>query len=84
MFGSLLVHQANLQTAKTNLGYTDIASPIAGKVGKTNITKGNVVSPESGVLTMIVSQDPMYVTFPMSQREFIAKQKEGRGLDASG
>ena len=31
------------------------------KVGRTALTKGNVVGPESGVLTMIVSQDPMYV-----------------------
>ena len=35
------------------------------------MTKGNVVGPDSGVLTTIVSQDPMYVTFPVSQREFL-------------
>ena len=57
-----MADQANLQTAKINLGYTDIVSPITGKVGRTNITKGNVVGPNSGVLTVIVSQDPMYVT----------------------
>ena len=67
----ILVAQANLDTAKINLGYTDIKSPIAGKIGRTKITKGNVVSPDSGVLTMVVSQDPMYVTFPVSQREFL-------------
>ena len=62
---------ANLQTAKINLGYTDITAPIAGNIGKTNVTKGNVVGPDSGVLTTIVSHDPMYVTFPVSQREFL-------------
>jgi len=82
--GAMLVDQANLQTAKINLGYTKITSPITGKVGKTNITKGNVVGPDSGVLTTIVSQDPMYVTFPVSQREFISAQKEGRGVDVAG
>jgi membrane fusion protein, multidrug efflux system len=35
------------------------------------LTKGNVVGPDSGVLTTIVSQDPMYVTFPVSQRDFL-------------
>ena len=35
---------------KINLGYTEIVSPIAGKIGRTNITKGNVVGPDSGVL----------------------------------
>ena len=82
--GALLVDEANLQTAKINLGYTAITSPIAGKVGKTNITKGNVVSPGSGDLTVIVSQDPMYVTFPVSGREFLEAQKAGRAVDITG
>jgi membrane fusion protein, multidrug efflux system len=81
--GALVVDQANLQTAKINLGYTDIASPISGKVGKTNITKGNVVSPESGVLTTIVSVDPIYVEFPVSEREFEATQEQGRTVEIS-
>ncbi len=81
--GSLLIDKANLQTAKINLSYTEIVSPIAGKVGKTNITKGNVVSPQSGPLTVIVSQDPMYVTFPVSQREFLRAQKTGKSIDVA-
>jgi len=79
--GAVLTDEANLQTAKINLGYTDITSPISGKVGRTNITKGNVVGPESGALTLIVSQDPMYVTFPVSQRDFLQAQKTSRGAD---
>jgi len=74
--GQVLGDQANLETAKINLGYTEINSPIAGKIGKTNITKGNVVGPNSGVLTTIVSQDPMYVSFPVSQREFLAAREQ--------
>jgi membrane fusion protein, multidrug efflux system len=73
--GQILGDQANLATAKINLGYTDINSPIAGKIGKTNITKGNVVDPNSGVLTTIVSQDPMYVSFPVSQRDYLAARE---------
>ena len=79
--GAILADEANLATAQINLGYTDIRTPITGKVGKTNITKGNVVSPDSGVLTIVVSQDPMYVTFPVSQREFLDIQQTGRELD---
>src|SRR5215470_5914270 len=79
--GNILTDQANLDTAKINLGYTDIASPISGKIGKTNITKGNVVGPNSGVLTTIVSQDPMYVTFPVSQRDLLQAQKTRRGAN---
>lgn len=72
---------ANLETAKINLGYTDIVSPISGKISRTNITKGNVVGPDRGTLTTIVSQDPMYVTFPVSQRDFLRVQESGRQLD---
>ena len=79
--GQILADQANLDTANINLGYTDIASPIAGKVSKTNVTAGNVVGPASGILTLIVSQDPMYISFPVSQRELLQAQLSGRGLD---
>jgi membrane fusion protein (multidrug efflux system) len=69
--GQILADESNLNTAKINLGYTTINAPISGKIGRTRITKGNVVGPDSGPLTTIVSQDPMYVTFPVSQREFL-------------
>src|ERR1700761_6714572 len=61
--------QAQVQFSQINLDYTEIKSPIDGKIGRTAVTEGNVVTPSSGVLTTIVSQDPMYVTFPVSVRE---------------
>jgi membrane fusion protein (multidrug efflux system) len=61
--------QAQVQASQINLDYTDISSPIDGKIGRTAVTEGNVVSPGSGVLTTIVSQDPMYVIFPVSVRQ---------------
>ena len=73
--GAVTGDEANLQTARINLGYTRILAPIAGRIGRTSVTKGNVVGPDSGVLTSIVSQDPMYVTFPVSQREFLRYQQ---------
>ena len=75
--GQILSDEANLQTAKINLGYTEITAPVSGRIGRTNITKGNVVGPESGPLTVVVSQDPMYVTFPVSQRELLRAQEVG-------
>ncbi len=64
----LLGAQANLQTSQINLGYTDISAPIAGKIGRTAVTIGNVVGPSSGTLATIVSQDPMYIYFPVAVR----------------
>ncbi|WP_225873989.1 efflux RND transporter periplasmic adaptor subunit [Terrihabitans soli] len=81
--GDLAAATAALETAKISLAYTDIASPIDGQIGRTAVTRGNVVGPDSGVLTTIVSSDPMYVVFPVSQREFLRLaerhgQKENR------
>lgn len=80
----ILIDQANLDTAKTNLSYTQITSPISGKIGRTAITKGNVVSPQSGTLTTIVSQDPMYVLFPVSERQLMQARRTGNTDDITG
>lgn len=60
--------QAQVETAEINLGYTNITAPIDGKITATQVTEGNVVSPTSGTLANIVSQDPMYVLFPIPVR----------------
>jgi len=74
--GAVIIADANLKTANVNLGYTEITAPISGVIGRTAITKGNVVTPDSGPLTVIVSRDPMYVTFPVSQRLFLDIEAE--------
>jgi len=60
--------QAQQQIAEINLGYTEIRALSDGKISNTAVTEGNVVSPTSGTLATIVSQDPMYVIFPISLR----------------
>src|SRR5215472_356730 len=60
--------KAQLETAQINLGYTEIRAPIDGKISATDVTEGNVVSPTSGTLANLVSQDPMYVLYPVSVR----------------
>ncbi|MEH6951407.1 efflux RND transporter periplasmic adaptor subunit [Nitrobacter sp. NHB1] len=63
--------QAQLHLSQINLDYTEIKSPIDGRIGRTSITVGNVVSPTSGTLATIVSPDPMYVVFPVSVRRVL-------------
>jgi membrane fusion protein (multidrug efflux system) len=82
--GDVLVAEANLQTANINLGYTEIKAPISGLIGRTSVTRGNVVGPDSGILTTIVSQDPMYVTIPVSQREFLQLEGDKRRAGGDG
>jgi membrane fusion protein (multidrug efflux system) len=77
--------QAQLEIAKINLGYTEIHSPIDGRVGRSSVTVGNVVNPSAGVLTTVVSQDPMYVVFPVPTRRAIELREqyaEKGGFDA--
>jgi membrane fusion protein (multidrug efflux system) len=75
--GQLLAQKAALERAQLNLSYTEIHAPIAGRIGKANVSVGNFVGPASGALATIVSQDPIYVTFPVTQREILAYRKEG-------
>ncbi|WP_245215819.1 efflux RND transporter periplasmic adaptor subunit [Pararoseomonas baculiformis] len=65
----LVAARAAARSAEVNLSYTEISSPIDGKIGRTNLTVGNVVGPTTGTLAVIVSQDPMRVSFPVSQRQ---------------
>ncbi|AHJ62456.1 Acriflavin resistance periplasmic protein [Granulibacter bethesdensis] len=61
----VMANQAQLRLAQINLAYTDIRAPIAGKIGRTSLTIGNVVTPNTGTLATIVSQDPMWILFPV-------------------
>jgi membrane fusion protein (multidrug efflux system) len=77
----VLQMRAALTQAEVNLSYTDIRSPIDGRIGRTAYTVGNLVNPSSGVLATIVSQNPIYVLFPVSVRDLEnireARRKEG-------
>jgi membrane fusion protein (multidrug efflux system) len=71
--------QAALEQAKINLSYTEIRAPLAGRIGRSAFSVGNLVGPDSGVLATIVSQDPIYVTFPVSQRQLLEYRAERPG-----
>jgi multidrug efflux system membrane fusion protein len=62
---SLRAAQAAVTTARLNLSYTEVRAPISGRVGKIEVTAGNLVNGGSGapVLTTIVSISPIYVSF---------------------
>ena len=74
--------QAQLVQSRLNLGYTEIRAPISGRIGRTAIHVGNLVGPDSGVLATIVRLDPMWVTFPISERDYLVLQEKlGAGLN---
>lgn len=63
--------QAALDAAQIDLGYTDIRAPIDGRISRSNFTEGALVGPRSPPLATVVNNDPIYVTFPVSQRELL-------------
>ena len=67
----ILQAQALLEQAKINLSYTEIYAPIDGRIGIANYTVGNLVSPSTGLLATIVSQDPIYVVFQASEADVV-------------
>jgi membrane fusion protein, multidrug efflux system len=79
------IAQANaaLAAAQLDLSYTEIRSPIDGRIGLANYTVGNLVGPASGALATIVSRDPISVQFPVTQRELLAARNmiEDKGGD---
>ena len=61
--------KAALRVAGLELGYTDVRAPISGRVGRREITEGNLVAAGSGspVLTTLVSVDPIYASFDVNE-----------------
>jgi len=60
--------RASLEQAQINFSYTEIKAPFDGRVGRATVTVGALVGPTSGTLATIISQDPIYVTFQVSDR----------------
>jgi membrane fusion protein, multidrug efflux system len=62
---ALRAAEAALQTARLNLSYTEVRAPVAGRVGKLEITVGNLIAagPGAPVLTTLVSVSPIYASF---------------------
>ncbi len=62
--------QAQMQTARLSLGYTQVRAPVSGRVGKLEITTGNLVAagPGAPVLTTLVSVSPIYASFDADEQ----------------
>ena len=66
--------------ARTNLSYTEIKAPFAGRIGNTAVDKGGIVGPESGALATLVQLDPIHAEFPVptaTLRNFLERVERG-------
>jgi membrane fusion protein (multidrug efflux system) len=80
--GELARLKASLEKAQLQLSYTEIRAPLAGRIGRATISVGNFVGPSSGPLATIVRQDPIYISFPVTQREMLEFRKNQSTSDA--
>ena len=67
---------AQLRDAQIQLSYTEIKSPIAGRIGRAAVSPGNIVGPDSGVLATVVSENPIRVLFSITQRELLDARRD--------
>lgn len=73
--------EAAVQTAKLNLDYCFIRSPIDGRAGERLVDRGNVVAANTGSLLVIQRLDPVYADFTVTEHDLTAVQQnmsEGR------
>lgn len=78
----VLQAEAQLQQAQLNLSYTDIKSPLAGKISRTGVNTGNLVAANSSKLATIVQTDPIYVEVSVSDKILLSARRESPELDS--
>ncbi|WP_340121857.1 efflux RND transporter periplasmic adaptor subunit [Methylobacter svalbardensis] len=76
--------QANVYTARLNMDFTQVRSPIDGRIGRELITAGNLVSgggADATLLTFIVSTDPVYVYVDADERSVLKYRRQAQEGD---
>ncbi len=78
--------EAALETTQINLGYTKVTAPISGRIGRSNVTEGALVTAYQAVLATIQELDPIYVDVPRSTTELnrLKRSVENGHLNHSG
>ena len=82
---NLRAAEAALQSAKLSLAYTQVRAPVSGRVGRLEVTVGNLVAagPSAPVLTTLVSVNPIYASFDADEQAVVRALKELPGPEAS-
>jgi membrane fusion protein (multidrug efflux system) len=75
---------AQLRDAQIQLSYTQIKSPIDGRIGRASVSPGNIVGPDSGVLATVVNENPIRVLFSITQRELLDARRNTNTTSGDG
>ncbi|MBE9538384.1 MAG: efflux RND transporter periplasmic adaptor subunit [Proteobacteria bacterium] len=68
--------RAQVTSAEVNLGFTTMTAPISGRIGRSMVSPGDLVGPNSGDLTTLVSIDPIQALFQVSEDIYVAALSE--------
>ncbi len=74
--------RAQLEQARIQYGYTEIRAAFDGRAGRSPLSPGNVVGPDTGVLVTVVRENPIRVTFPVTQRELLRVRRAAVSTDS--
>lgn len=76
--------EANLKVARIELAYTQVRSPITGRIGHAEVTAGDYVSPGNVMMAQVVQVDPVRVRFAISDRDYLdlLKISKREGIEA--
>ena len=75
--------KANIKTAQVNLSFTRILAPITGRIGRNKFSTGDLVGPNSGTLTTLVSVDPIQVLFQLSEAQYVTNVVQRIGSEST-
>ena len=71
------VAKSNLETANINFNYAHVTAPISGRIGRANVSEGELVSPNAATLMATIHQDdPLYINFTQSADEVMKMRKD--------
>jgi multidrug efflux system membrane fusion protein len=80
----VIAAQAAVESAQLNLDFTEIKAPVTGRIGREQVTVGNLVQADSTLLTTLVSVNPIYAYFNVDERSVLKYQqlvREGKMPD---
>lgn len=72
--------KAQLKSAEVDLSYTKIHAPISGNIGRSDFSTGDLIGPDSGALTSLVSIDPVKAVFQVSESVYLMSEERRRAV----